>query len=214
MPRKTISSTFLSDESCQRRLARLFFWLVWVCIVFFFSLPSIFYAFAQSLPAHNTLPLKDELLRGVHRVAPLLTVMIDVILAAPLSTKYAKLSGLKADRLLMAFRLFSAWLLAFLTTIILDENCLSNWKVTWTVCQKASAEHRLFTWDVYGEEILNTEKDICQSSATWWSDGRCSRAIVGNLATLLEAKRPVVCVLNIVSSINKVLFNLWGNLGT
>ena len=35
---------------------------------------------------------------------------------------------------------------------------------------------------------LNTEKDICSLSETWWLDGRCSRAIVGNLAPFLLQK--------------------------
>ena len=170
------------------RARRVLVWLLWVFIVATFSLPSVLYAFAQSLPAHNTSGLDEALLKLVHGAAPALTVLIDMVLAVPVSAQYSFLTGVKTDRLLMTFRLFSAWLLPVLITVILDENCLSGWKWTWTVCQEGSAENQYFYWSIYGEEILNTRRDICNLSQTWWSDGCCSRAIVGNLTPFLLKK--------------------------
>ena len=159
-------------------LARALYWFLWFCVVFMFSLPSIIYAFAQSLPADNTLPVNELLLLNLHKLAPLLAVFLDMALASRISSRYSAWSGIKTDRLLMALRLFSSWFLALLITIALDENCLSRWKLTWTVCH---SQQGLFTWELYGEEILNTQRDICQVSRAWYSDGRCARAIVGLL---------------------------------
>ena len=189
IPNKSIASPagFSEDTELRKLLERWAFRFLWVLVVTFCSMPSILYAFAQSLPADNSLPISDGLLRRFHQIAPLLVVLVDMALAAPLSSKFSSLSGIKADRLLMTFRLFSAWLLAVVTTIIFDENCLGKWKWTWTVCQPHSAENQLFTWEVFGEEVLNT-RDICGRSETWWSDGRCSRSIIGNLTPFLLKK--------------------------
>ena len=181
---KAQSATF--GEFKYKRLAKATAWLVWFCILSILSLPSILYAVAQSSPSHNTLPLSDDTLLWFHRLAPLLTVFIDVSLADEVSAKYSAWTGIRIEYLLMTFRLFSAWLLALLTTMLLDENCLAGWKMDWSVCHEA--EHDIFTWHIFSEEILNTQRDICQSSDTWWSDGRCSRAIVGNLTPFILKK--------------------------
>ena len=52
------------------------------------------------------------MLSYVHPVAPFLIVAIDIVLASPLSNIYSSWTGIKADRLLMTFRLFAAWLLS------------------------------------------------------------------------------------------------------
>ena len=97
------------------------------------------------------------------------------------------MTGLKADRLLMTFRLFSAWLVALLTTVILDENCYGGWKLAWKVCEEGSDENSKFDWKIFDEEILRT-KDICGFSHTMLYDDRCSRAIVGHLAPIMLKK--------------------------
>ena len=51
---------------------------------------------------------------------------------------------------------FSAWLLPLLVTIFVDDNCLSGWKWTWTVCKAASPEHKKFDWKIYDEETLGS----------------------------------------------------------
>ena len=197
-----VGAVFLNESRCKG-FAKAAAWLAWFCILSILALPSILYAVAQSSPSHNTLPLTDEMLQWFHRLAPLLTVVVDVALADEASAKFSAWTGLRIDHLLMTFRLFSSWLLALLTTVVLDENCLSGWKMAWSVCQEASSEKNdIFTWHIYSEEILNTQRDICQSSDTWWSDGRCSRAIVGNLTPFLlkklllrSAVRPLVYLL-------------------
>ena len=73
-------------------------------------------------------------------------------------------AGLEADRLLMTFRLFSAWLLSLLTTIFLNENCLGGWKVFWIVCDERHPQHQSFNWQNWGEEILSTKKDRLRGS--------------------------------------------------
>ncbi|CAK9113896.1 unnamed protein product [Durusdinium trenchii] len=189
MPKRSCSpATAFAKDSLQERLLRVVAWVCWFGIVFICSLPSILFAFSQSLPAHNSIPLSDLVLQWFNSLAPYLNVLIDMVLSAPVSKKYAAFTGIKADRLLMTFRLFSAWLLALLTTVVLDENCLSGWKWTWTVCQVGSPNHQNFNWAVFGEEILNTDQDICGSTDAWWSDGRCSRAIIGNLTPFLLKK--------------------------
>ncbi|CAK9000103.1 Uncharacterized protein SCF082_LOCUS6350 [Durusdinium trenchii] len=161
---------------------------MWICIVTLLSLPSIFFTFAQSIPAQNTWDLSENLLTFFQMTAPVQAVLIDMVLAARISTAFSRLTGVKADRLLMTFRLFSAWLLAALTTIALDENCLSGWKLAWKVCEEGSRENSKFNWKIYNEELLNTAQDICTFTQTWWSDGRCSRAIVGGLTPFLLKK--------------------------
>ncbi|CAK9108051.1 Uncharacterized protein SCF082_LOCUS50266 [Durusdinium trenchii] len=189
MPKRNSIPTVMSFSGMSRTFARrILVWLLWVCMVTFFSLPSVLYAFAQSLPAHNTSGLSDEMLNLFHGIAPALTVLIDMVLAVKISVKYSKLSGANAEKLLMTFRLFSAWMLPLLITVVLDENCIGGWKWTWTACRAGSSQHKYFDWRIYDEEILNTEKDICSLSETWWLDGRCSRAIVGNLAPFLLQK--------------------------
>ncbi|CAK9014826.1 Probable leucine-rich repeat receptor-like protein kinase At2g33170 [Durusdinium trenchii] len=177
-------------HGCVWRIRRLLAWGCWVCIVTALSLPSILFSCAQSLPGngHRDTSGSDFMFKLVYHATPLLIVVIDVVLAAKLSTKYCDFSGIKADRLLMTFRLFAAWLLPLLITVVLDENCLSVWKMTWSVCQPGSPEHKYFDWNIYEEEILDTDRDICTLSQSWWSDGRCSRAIVGNLTSLLLQK--------------------------
>ncbi|CAK9010966.1 unnamed protein product [Durusdinium trenchii] len=179
------------DGSTRKRLQegvwKSFAWLLWVCIVALFSLPAILFAIVQSVPAQHNEAISEDLLKLLHKAAPVLTVLIDMALAVRLSMKYSSLTGLHADRLLMTFRLFSAWLLPLLVTVFLDENCLSGWKISWSVCQDA-IEQKRFDWSIYGEEILSTRRDICGWNETWWSDGRCSRAIVGNLAPFLLNK--------------------------
>eukprot|EP00435_Cladocopium_sp_Y103_P057732 s406_g20.t1 len=179
-----------SVSSWKHEIVRIFVWFLWVCIVAFLSLPSVFFTCAQSLPSQNTFGLSDDTLQLFHNTAPIQTVIIDMLLAAPLSSKFSRLTGLKADRLLMTFRLFSAWLVALITTAVLDENCLGGWKVAWKVCQEGSEEHNRFNWNLFDEEILNTTQDICslRFSGGWWSDGRCSRAIVGSLTPFLLKK--------------------------
>ena len=169
-------------------LSRIGAWLLWTLVVSVLSLPSIFFAFAQSLPAQNAWDLDDNMLRIFHATAPLLTVLIDMALAAPISAKFSKLTGVKADRLLMMFRLFSAWLLALLTTLLLDENCLGGWKRAWKVCQEEAKEHSKFNWKIFDEEILNTQQDICDSNFALWAEDRCSRALVGGLTPFLLKK--------------------------
>ncbi|CAK9039824.1 unnamed protein product [Durusdinium trenchii] len=175
-------------RGCKKRITRVTAWVMWICIVTLLSLPSIFFTFAQSIPAQNTWDLSEAGLTFFHATAPVQTVLIDMVLAVPLSSKFSKLTGLKADRLLMTFRLFSAWLLAALTTTALDENCLSGWKLAWKVCEEGSKENSKFNWKIYDEELLNTTRDICTFTETWWSDGRCSRAIVGGLTPFLLKK--------------------------
>lgn len=59
----------------------------------------------------------------------------------------------------MAFRLFSAWLLSVLTTVVLHENCLGGWKLFWLVCKEGSVEHESFRWRIWSEVILDPQED-------------------------------------------------------
>lgn len=163
-------------------------WFLWICLVTFLSLPSVFFTCAKSLPSDNAWELSDNTLQLFHSTAAVQTVIIDIVLAPPLSSKFSHITGIKADRLLMTFRLFSAWLVAVATTAFLDENCYGGWKLAWKVCQAGSNEHGKFVWKVYGEEILNPTDDLCGLSKTWWSDGRCSRAMVGTVTPFLLNK--------------------------
>ena len=187
-PNTSSSMPNLNNPWRFKRARQFLAWFLWVWMVALSSLPSVLYAFSNSLPANNTLGISDALLSFVHSTAPVLTVLIDMVVAVRKSTRYSRLTGIKADKLLMTFRLASAWLFPLLTTIILDENCISAWKWTWTVCKTGSPQHHYFDLKIYDEEILNTQTDICNLSETWWSDGRCSRAIVGNLTPFLLQK--------------------------
>eukprot|EP00435_Cladocopium_sp_Y103_P015899 s135_g3.t3 len=190
MPKNTSTggSGGIMRRSLKEQLRKILAWLCWCVMVATLSLPSILFAVAQALPAKNTSGLSQKVLSFIHRMAPFLMVLIDMVLTGPLCTKYSGRSGIKADRLLMTFRLASAWLLSLLTTIFLHENCLGVWKYFWMVCKEHAPEHQNFNWQIWGEEILNTKRDMCNFSDSWWMDGRCSRAIVDGLAPLLLKK--------------------------
>lgn len=182
-----------NNNTWQLELQRAAAWLLWIIIVSLFSLPSILFAVAQALPAHNTSGLSEEVLSYVHPVAPFLIVAIDMFLASPLSNIYSSWSGIKADRLLMTFRLFAAWLLSLLTTVFLHENCFGGWKWFWIVCKEDSPEHHTFNWRIWSEEILDSSKDMCQLGERWWAGGRCSRSIVEGLNALMLKKLLIRC---------------------
>ncbi|CAE7724341.1 FLS2, partial [Symbiodinium microadriaticum] len=167
---------------------RIFFWMLWFFIVSTVSMPSILYSVAQALPANNTSGLSDHILAQLHRLAPILIVLLDMMLAMPLSNAYSKLTGMRADRLLMSMKLCSAWLLSLLATLLLHENCLGAWKWYWRVCDRATPEHQMFNLELWGHPILKTDEDICQLDRNWWRDGRCSRSIIEGLAPLLLKK--------------------------
>eukprot|EP00439_Symbiodinium_sp_Y106_P033080 s1516_g3.t4 len=167
---------------------RIFFWMLWFFIVSTVSMPSILYSVAQALPANNTSGLSDQILAQLHRLAPILIVLLDMVLAMPLSNAYSKLTGMRADRLLMSMKLCSTWLLSLLATLLLHENCLGAWKWYWQVCDRAAPEHQMFNLELWGQPILKTDQDICQLDRSWWRDGRCSRSIIAGLAPLLLKK--------------------------
>ncbi|CAK9015030.1 unnamed protein product [Durusdinium trenchii] len=159
-------------------------WLLWFSFVSVLSMPSILVAAVQALPK----TVNQEWFSHIHSAAPFLIVAIDTVVASALSMQYSARSGIKADRLLMTFRLFSAWLLSLLTTVFLHENCLGGWKLFWIVCREEAPEHQSFNWKIWDEEILNTKKDMCSLNLLWWQDGRCSRSIVEGLTALLLKK--------------------------
>ena len=172
----------------KKRLVKMSVWTTWIWVVTILSLPSIFFTCAQSIPAQNAWDLADDTLMFFHGTAPLQAVIIDMLLAVPISNRFSRLSGIQADKLLMTFRMFSAWLLALVTTTALDESCFGGWKLAWKVCQQGSEEYKKFNWKIYDEEILNTGRDICTFTNTWMFDGRCTRAIVGGLTPFLLKK--------------------------
>lgn len=189
--------------SVRAVLVRVAAWFVWVCIVILLSLPSILFAVAQAVPA-NAAGLNEKVLSWIHRAAPYLIVLIELLLAHPLSTKYSARSGIEADRLLMTFRLSSAWFMSLLATAFLHENCFAGWKLFWVVCQESSAEHEAFNWKLWSQEILFAKKDMCRLGERWWVDGRCTRSIVDGLTPLLLKKLLVRSVV-----VPLVLLPLW-----
>ena len=48
-----------------------------------------------------------------------------------------------------------------------------------------------FTWKIFEEEILNTQRDICGFSSAFCFKDHCSRAIMGGLTPFLLKKRLV-----------------------
>eukprot|EP00913_Durusdinium_trenchii_P017709 g16647.t1 len=138
---------------------RLLSWLCWVFVVTLFSSPSILFAVSQALPAKNTFALSEGVLSFFYTAAPLLIVGLDLLVLGTLAGYYSKLTGIKADRLMMAFRLGTAWLLPLLITVSLHENCMGGWKLFWTVCQEDSPEHQIFNLQIWEEQILSTEKE-------------------------------------------------------
>ncbi|CAE7615129.1 RLP19 [Symbiodinium sp. CCMP2456] len=164
-------------------------WLLWIVPVTMISLPSILYSVAQALPKDNTL-VADSILNLAHRAAPALIVFVDEVLAARLSIKYAGLSGIKADRLLMALRLCAAWLLPLLAAVALQENCLAGWKMWWQTCDPNSEMHAAFNWWMVGTQasILNTTTDMCSADSENFWEGRCSRSVIEGLSPLILQK--------------------------
>ncbi|CAE7741147.1 GSO1 [Symbiodinium sp. CCMP2592] len=175
------------SSQLRRKLA----WLFWIVPVTMISLPSILYSVAQALPKDNTL-VADSILKIAHRAAPALIVFSDEVLAARLSLKYAGLSGIKADRLLMALRLCAAWLLPLLAAVALQENCLAGWKLWWPACDAESEMHAAFNWHLpvadISTSILNTTTDMCSADSENFWEGRCSRSVIEGLSPLILQK--------------------------
>ena len=172
---------------CKLMCFNIVAWLLWISIAIVLSLPSILFAVAQALPAHNTSGLSPNMLSGVHMAAPYLIVFIDVWIAVPLSTIYSERSGIERSRLVMTLRLFSAWFLSLLTTTFLHENCFGGWKLFWAVCQENAPERHFFEWNLWDEELLNPTTDMCSLKFSW-PQGRCTRSVVDGLTSLLLKK--------------------------
>ncbi|CAJ1373944.1 unnamed protein product [Effrenium voratum] len=171
------------------RVKRCGWWLLWLLLVVpLFSFPSILFAVAQSLPKQPKIAISTRALKIIHQGAPHLVVLLDMALAHRVAQKFAAFSSISSDRLLMSLRLCSAWLLSLLTTMVLHENCIGGWKWFWHVCDKSHPDHGKFHWYIYGEPVLDTDRDMCQLHSRWWSEGRCSRATIEGLAPLLLSK--------------------------
>lgn len=143
--------------------------------------------------------MADWILKIAHRTAPFLLEGIDMVLAVQLSIKYAGLSGIKADRLLMALRLCAAWLLPLLVAVALQENCLAGWKLWWPACDADSDMNAAFNWEAapldgiqavapLPIQILNTTRDMCSAHPESLWDGRCSRSVIEGLLPLILKK--------------------------
>ncbi|OLP79113.1 hypothetical protein AK812_SmicGene40637 [Symbiodinium microadriaticum] len=196
LPKPGGGVTVPSEGSSQLR--RKLAWLLWIVPVTMISLPSILFSVAQALPKDNTL-VADWILKIAHRTAPFLLEGIDMVLAVQLSIKYAGLSGIKADRLLMALRLCAAWLLPLLVAVALQENCLAGWKLWWPACDAESDMNAAFNWEAapldgiqavapLPIQILNTTRDMCRAHPESLWDGRCSRSVIEGLSPLILKK--------------------------
>ena len=70
-----------AEKHAGRKTARAAAWLLWICIVSILSQPSVFFTFAQSVPAQNVWDLDDGTLKLFHATAPVQAVLIDMVLA-------------------------------------------------------------------------------------------------------------------------------------
>ncbi|CAE7665709.1 MIK2 [Symbiodinium sp. CCMP2592] len=183
-PREALRGSPNRSWHVRRQLA----WLLWIVPVTMVSLPSILYVVAQALPKDNTL-VPDSVLEMAHHTAPALVVAFDMLLAAPLSIRYGGVSGIPADRLLMALRSCAAWLLPLLAALTLQENCLAGWKTWWTACDPKSRMNAEFNWALSsGVVVLNTTTDMCRADRRNLWEGSCSRSVIQALSPLILRK--------------------------
>merc|ERR1712193_378642 len=96
------------------------------------------YAAASSLPESNRIthasPVMAEVLPWMHRTAPIVIVGLDIVVTMVVVKKFSSVSYIRVDRLLMAVRLMSTWLVAFTATLLLHENCYGYWRQLSDVC--------------------------------------------------------------------------------
>ena len=88
----------------------------------------------------------------------------------------------------MRMKLCADWLLPFLVTVLLHQNCVGGWKpLFWQVCDKSSEKHHLFNWMVFKEKVLSTE-DVCSFDVSEAFSGACSRSTIESLSVFLVEK--------------------------
>lgn len=163
------------------------------------SLPSVFYAMSDTLPQQNTLTDSKGVLWIAHHSAPFAMLGVDMMVTPWACTRFAAISGLRRSKLLMTARMFTMWLVAAVTTVMLHENCYAGWKWFWSVCHD---ETRLLDYRLHWDniEILNPTRDLCSARPAWWRQGRCSRALVETVTPLFLRKLILrACVQPLVS---------------
>ena len=162
--------------------------LLWVCVVIILSVPSIAFAFVNVIPSNNTLELTSGWRQFWHQQAAALMVLTDMFITQRLATFFHTATGIRRSMLLMAARLGTMWLAAFLTTLYLNTHCMNGWTLFWQVCNEKSEHYQLWNMSIGDHSILEPKRDLCQARASWMSDSACMRSVVDTMAPLLLSK--------------------------
>ena len=162
--------------------------LLWVCVVIILSVPSIAFAFVNVIPSNNTLELSSGWRKFLHQQAAALMVLTDMFITPRLVTFFHIATGIRRSMLLMAARLGTMWLAAFLTTLYLNTHCMNGWTLFWQVCNEKSEHYQLWNMSIGDYSILEPKRDLCQARASWMSDSACMRSVVDTMAPLLLSK--------------------------
>ena len=162
--------------------------LLWVCVVIILSVPSIAFAFVNVIPSNNTLELSSGWRKFLHQQAAALMVLTDMFITPRLVKFFHIATGIKRSMLLMAARLGTMWLVAFLTTLYLSTHCMNGWTLFWQVCNEKSEHYQLWNMSIGDHSILEPKRDLCRARASWMSDSACMRSVVDTMAPLLLSK--------------------------
>ncbi|CAK9026241.1 Putative leucine-rich repeat receptor-like protein kinase, partial [Durusdinium trenchii] len=175
---------------CRRNLLLKSAWCaLWFMLVVILSLPSLGYAFVQSLPRENSFQMQStSVLKAVHGGAALLMLLIDMGITPPLARIISRRSGIQRSMLLMAARTGTMWLNATLCAIYMSEHCMRGWTTFWTMCSPQSDLYHTFKVSLGSHELLDPIKDLCVQNKNWWKTEACPRSVVDTLAPLFVAK--------------------------
>ncbi|CAK9026243.1 unnamed protein product [Durusdinium trenchii] len=175
---------------CRRNLLLKSAWCaLWFMLVVILSLPSLGYAFVQSLPRENSFQMQStSVLKAVHGGAALLMLLIDMGITPPLARIISRRSGIQRSMLLMAARTGTMWLNATLCAIYMSEHCMRGWTTFWTMCDPTSDLYHRFEVRLGHHRFLDPIQDLCTENHRWWKEDACPRSVVETLAPLFLVK--------------------------
>ena len=192
-----------TDDSPLQPTSRVFTWqlallsLVWMLAVLVFSVPSIMYAVAKSIPGggQNIWGVPASVLDVfVYGIGPIIFFITLVVVPTSARKTIALIIGTEehphmATAMILTGRLFVVLAVPMLVLMLLGTDCMSKWLWFWAPCQDVSNFNVTMLSGQNAIKILSYE-DICITSAMsdYASAGRCSRFVIAGLGELAVSK--------------------------
>ena len=193
----------------------LLLWSLWIVLTAFFSLPSLMYAVASTMPGNeqSSIGLSSDLLAWCRfSSGPLLAIVVSIVV--PLAARalvnivVGQTCAMRTTRLITFSRFTVTLCVPILVLYIFGTDCEAKWLLFWTPCEStdsfqidAHVPATIFSHAFKFELVSHDE--ICLPSVV--QDGRCSRFIVEGMGSLIFSKLVVTAF---VSPVVFLIFNL------